>query len=101
VLAARLLTDMNGNRSEIAFDALGFVAGLAVKGKSGEHAGDTLEAFEPDPPPSQLQAFLAHPHAFAAALLGGATTRTLYDVERHLTSREPAFTAAIARETHV
>src|SRR5262249_14516044 len=34
VLQAALLSDANGNRSEVAFDALGLVAGTAVMGKT-------------------------------------------------------------------
>ena len=33
--APRLMTDPNGNRSEVAFDALGMVVGTAVMGKTG------------------------------------------------------------------
>ena len=33
------MTDPNGNRSEVAFDALGMVVGTAVMGKPSENAG--------------------------------------------------------------
>ncbi|MFN0168685.1 MAG: SpvB/TcaC N-terminal domain-containing protein [Bryobacteraceae bacterium] len=101
VLAPRRVTDANGNRSEIAFDALGLVAGLAVMGKASERAGDTLDGFEPDLTPWQLEAFLGDPHGLAGNLLGGATIRTVYDVERYLRSEKPVFAAMISRETHV
>jgi len=101
VLAPRLLTDINGNRSEVAFDNLGFVAGMAVMGKIGQHLGDTLDGFEPDPSWRQLEAFASDPHATAATLLGGATLCVVYDFERFLISEKPAFAATISRETHV
>ena len=100
VIAPRVLTDMNGNRSEIAFDALGLVTGLAVMGKVSENLGDTLVGFEPDPSPAQLEEFLADPHGSALSRLGGATTCTVYDVEKYLASGKPVFAAMIARETH-
>ena len=39
VLQPRLMTDPNGNRSEVAFDTLGMVVGTAVMGKDGEDEG--------------------------------------------------------------
>jgi hypothetical protein len=36
------MTDPNGNRTEVALDALGRVTALAVKGKSGGSDGDTI-----------------------------------------------------------
>ncbi len=39
VLQPRLVTDPNGNRSEVAFDALGMVVGTAVMGKDGRDQG--------------------------------------------------------------
>ena len=47
VLQPRLVTDPNRNRTEVAFDTLGMVAGTAVKGKDGS-VGDTLSEFQPD-----------------------------------------------------
>jgi len=101
VVAPRLLTDANGNRSEVAFDALGLVAGLAVMGKTSQNLGDTLHGFDPDPSLAQTNAFLADPHGSALSLLGGATSCVLYDVERYALSKKPVFAAMIARETHV
>ena len=45
VLQPRLMTDPNGNRSEVAFDALGMVVGTAVMGKQDETKGDSLLGF--------------------------------------------------------
>ena len=100
VLSPRLITDPNGSRSEIAFDTLGVVAGTAVMGKAGENLGDSLDGFDPDLAQPQLAAFFADPHGRALHLLGNATTRIVYDVERYFSSDKPVFAAAIARETH-
>ena len=100
VLAPRLQIDANGNRSEAAFDALGLVAGTALQGKEGEALGDSLDGFDPDPDPRTVRAFLHHPRGEAARLLGGATTRVVYDADRYFHSTKPAFSAMIARETH-
>jgi hypothetical protein len=43
VLQPTLLIDPNHNRSEIVFDALGLVAGIAVMGKSDETKGNSLD----------------------------------------------------------
>ncbi|HMX08987.1 MAG TPA: hypothetical protein PKA87_15740, partial [Microthrixaceae bacterium] len=43
LLAPDLVTDPNGNRQAVAFDALGLVVKTAVMGKEGDTDGDTLE----------------------------------------------------------
>jgi len=101
VLAPRLLTDANGNRSEVAFDALGLVAGTAVHGKEGDTEGDSLDGFDPDLDPQTLRSFLDDPRGAAIRVLRGATTRILYDADRYRHSGKPAFAATVARETHV
>jgi len=113
VLAPRLMTDPNGNRSEVAFDVLGMVAGAAVMGKATETLGDVLDAtFDPDPTQAQLDAFMDNPRVAANAaesvaaqivhdLLGTASTRIVYDLDRFKRLGEPPFAATIARETHV
>jgi len=100
VLAPRLQNDANGNCSEVVFDALGLVAGTAVKGKAGDGEGDSLEGFDPDLEPQIVQAFLSDPRGASTRLLAHATTRVLYDVARYLRSKKPAFAATIVRETH-
>ena len=80
------VTDPNGNRTEVAFDTLGLVAGTAVMGKITETKGDSLVGFVPDPTPQQRQDFLADPLGNAAPLLGRATTRIVYDLDRYRTS---------------
>jgi RHS repeat-associated protein len=113
-LAPRIVTDPNGNRSEVAFDALGLVAGSAVMGKATETRGDLLDgSFEPDPIQAQVDAFVAKPREALAnanesvatqvvqGLLGKATTRVVYDLDRFQRLGEPPFTATITRETHL
>ncbi len=100
VLAPRLQIDANGNRSEAAFDALGLVTGTAVQGKDGDAEGDSLEGFDPDLDPRTVRAVLDDPRGASTRILGRATTRVLYDVERYRRSNEPAFAATIVRETH-
>jgi RHS repeat-associated protein len=106
VLAPRLVSDPNRNRAAVAFDTLGRVGGTAVMGKPGEHLGDSLDGFEPDPEPAVIAGYFADPFADAHDLLGRATTRVLYDVDayrrtRHSPQPQPAVVAVLARETHV
>jgi RHS repeat-associated protein len=113
VLQADLLTDANGNQSAVCFDALGMVAGTALMGKTTEQLGDSLTSFTADLTQQQIDDFYgaADPHTLAAALLGTATTRIVYDINLFQTSSaatpgdptqwQPVFAATIARETHV
>lgn len=115
MLQPRLVSDPNRNRTEVAFDTLGLVAGTAVMGKAAPAAveGDTLAGFEPDLTQAQLDALLAAPRQPSADpkaseatpivhdLLQGATTRIVYDLDRYQRLSEPPFAATIARETHV
>jgi hypothetical protein len=106
VLAPRLITDMNGNRSEVAFDALGMVAGTAVMGKEGQNEGDSLEGFVADLSESTLLAHIRDRLGDPHRVLGKATTRIIYDLfafERTRTQSqpEPAVVYLLARETHV
>jgi RHS repeat-associated protein len=99
-----LMTDPNGNRSAVAFDTLGQVAGTAVMGKSGENLGDSLQGFAADLSQMQIDAFLSDPLGQAGTLLGGATTRFVYDADRHCRtgdSARPGFVASVAREQHL
>src|SRR5262249_55815466 len=98
VLQPRLVTDPNRNRTAAAFDALGMVVATAVMGKDGENLGDLLEDFNADPPLTDLQDFIADPQAQAASLLGKATTRMVYDLERYQRAGQPPFAATLARE---
>lgn len=108
-----LLIDPNDNRSTVAFDLLGLVAGTAVMGKATENVGDSLNGFVADLTPAQIDAFYGadDPHTVAAALLGNATTRVINNLEHFLDSRtaapddptkwNPIFVATLSRETHV
>jgi RHS repeat-associated protein len=113
VLAPALLTDPNGNRAAVSFDALGMVAGTAVMGKTAENLGDSLAGFAPDLTQPQIDAFYAaaDPHTLAGALLGSATTRIVYGLQQFINSRlaipndpsqwQPMFASTLMRETHV
>jgi RHS repeat-associated protein len=94
-----MVTDPNGNRTEARFDALGMLAGTAVRGKAtGAVEGDSFADFTVDLAPADVAAFFAaaDPRARALTHLGTATTRIIYDLER-----VPVCATSIARETHV
>ncbi|WP_018440979.1 SpvB/TcaC N-terminal domain-containing protein [Trinickia symbiotica] len=113
VLAPSLITDANANRAAAGFDALGLVIATAVMGKAGENLGDQLSGYSTQLTQPQLDALYdaADPSALASSLLGQATTRIVYDVNRFFRTRAaapadpdqwlPAFSAVLARETHL
>ncbi|MFI5915060.1 SpvB/TcaC N-terminal domain-containing protein [Dactylosporangium sp. NPDC051541] len=115
VLQPRLLSDPNRNQTEVIFDTLGLVAGTAVMGKPrpAPPEGDSLAGFVADLSQAQIADFLdaADPNATSAALLAGATTRVVYDVDRFRRTRQaypdtprrwqPACAATLVRETHL
>jgi len=114
VLQHTIVADANGNRSQVAFDALGMVTGTAVMGKATETFGDLLDdSFAPDLTQAQLDAFMAAPREpspnsgesvatqIVHELLGSVTTRVIYDLDRFQRLGEPPFTATVARETHL
>jgi hypothetical protein len=115
ILQPRRVRDPNGNRTEVAFDSLGLVAGTAVMGKSAPAPveGDTLAGFASDLTQAQIDQFTAAPRQPSADpkeseatqvchdLLQGATTRIIYDLDRFKRIGEPPFAATLARETHV
>jgi RHS repeat-associated protein len=107
VLQPTMVMDPNRNRSAVTFDALGLVAGTAVMGKPEESPvpGDRLTpAFHADLTESQIDQFLADPKGpLAAALLGEASTRVVYDLtayQRDPARRTPTVSGTLARETH-
>jgi RHS repeat-associated protein len=105
VLQPALVTDANGNRSAVAFDALGMVAGTALRGKRGETLGDSLEDFTADLTDAEVLAHLANPLAGPHAILACATTRLVYDLFAYQRTKgrpdpQPAVVYALARETH-
>ncbi len=97
------LTDPNGNRSQVRFDALGMVVGTAVMGKKSELLGDSFADFKADLSPEEIETFFAadNPRPLAVQHLGTASTRIIYDLDCFRRSGKPACAAAIARETHV
>jgi RHS repeat-associated protein len=105
VLQPYLMTDPNGNHSQVAFDALGLVVGTAVIGKNGE--GDSLTGFVTDLEEATVLAHLQAPLANPHALLQQATTRLVYDLFAYVRSEtahqplQPAVVYTLARETHV
>jgi RHS repeat-associated protein len=121
VLQPRLISDPNQNQTEVAFDTLGMVVGTAIIGKNGAAEGDSLTGFIIDPTAAQLHDFALAPRetfgsasqatAVARQLLGGASIRVVYDLNRFRRTRadnptdntkwEPAFAATIVRETHL
>ena len=115
VLQPRLVSDPNGNRTEVAFDILGFVTGTALVGKSAPAPveGDSLAGFAADITQNQLDQFMAAPRQaspnpteseatqIAHDLLQNATARILYDLDRFTRIGEPPLAVTISRETHV
>lgn len=87
------LKDHNDNLTEVAFDTLGMVAGMAMKGK-GEEADDLL-VFTADLSTEQIDAFINDPVNTGAALLQHASIRFVYDL-RQL----PVVAASVTRDTH-
>ncbi len=100
VLQPQQVTDPNGNRSAVLFDAFGLVVATAVMGKVGEQLGDSLQGVQSDLTLAELQSFVANPSVFAPSLLGSATTRVVYDLDRFSRTGEPPFSATLVRETH-
>jgi len=109
VLQPALIMDANRNRTEVAFDALGMVAGTAVMGKPAPSPaeGDSLLGFKPDLTQAEIDQFLANPKGLmTAVLLGNATTRIVYDLTAYWREPDPAtksppFAAALTRESHI
>jgi YD repeat-containing protein len=107
VLQPKIVTHPNGNRSEAAYDALGLLVGTAAMGKTTENLGDSMTAFRFDLTQAEIDGIFAHPKGpTAAVLLGSATVRNIYDVNRYWLGHEsekkpqPSFTAVLARERH-
>ena len=101
VLQPEQITDPNGNRTAVTFNALGFVSGSAVMGKEGEALGDKItDNFKADLTYGEIDAFYSDPLANAAELLDTATTRIVYDLYRYQKSGHPPFSATLVRETH-
>jgi RHS repeat-associated protein len=114
VLLPRVVSDPNRNRTAVAFDAVGMVAGSAVMGKPAPAPaeGDTLAGFVADLTQAQADALIdaEDPRVAALPLLQSASTRIVYDLHRFRRSRQahpddpaqwqPACAVVLDRETH-
>ncbi|WP_217646262.1 SpvB/TcaC N-terminal domain-containing protein [Halomonas korlensis] len=115
-LQPRLVSDPNRNQTEVAFDTLGMVVGTAVMGKPlpAPVEGDSLSGFVAELTQAEIDGFFDaadDPHTIAPALLQGATTRIVYDLDRFRRTRQanpndpsqwqPPCAATLARETHL
>lgn len=112
VLKPRLVTDANGNRSEVLYDALGMVTATAVMGKQNENLGDSLAGVPADLIDAQIDAVFAaaDPVAAARPLLGTASSRAIYDPHRFMRTAAAnpndidkwiaAYSATVSRVTH-
>ena len=83
VLHPYLITDANGNRSAVRFDALGMVTATIVMGKPGDGDGDVLDEASVDASPQD-----------------DPTTTMDYDLTRWVAARTPVFIHTRARERH-
>jgi RHS repeat-associated protein len=106
VLQPAQVTDINGNRSQVACDALGMVVATAIMGKTGEMVGDSLDGVLSDLDESTVLQHIASPLADPHAVLGNATTRVIYDLfayqrTQHDAQPQPAAVYSIARTAHV
>ncbi|MFI7596722.1 SpvB/TcaC N-terminal domain-containing protein [Actinoplanes sp. NPDC049681] len=110
VLQPREVTDANGNRSAVAYDAIGMVVAAAVMGKAGAvpAEGDRFAPdFEPDLTTATLDRLFSAPLSGAATgLLRDAGKRFVYDLHSYRRSAGtahpvPAWACTLARETHV
>lgn len=117
VLQPYEVSDPNGNRSQVAFDALGLVVGTAVMGTdaAGNLVGDSLEGFVADLPETLRDQHIDDPLNLNPAqdtdphnILQKATTRLVYDLNRFWETSQPDIEMGqpnvvytLARETHV
>jgi RHS repeat-associated protein len=101
LLRPRLVTDPNGNETEVASDAAGQVGAIAVKGKPGKRTGDTLAGLDIDLDEAAIAVHAADPLANAAALLGSASSVYLSDVLGFQRTRATATPLAVATIGHV
>lgn len=96
-----LITDPNGNRTQVVQNPRGEVVGTAVMGKVGS-GGDSLDGFRWTVSKEQEASFLTNPTGpIAATLLGNASTRTVIVDTFSPTTTTPSIRATIERENHV
>jgi len=110
VLQPAAVTDPNGNRSQVAFDALGLIVGTAVMGEDafGNRLGDYLDDFVADLPTEVRNGHIDDPLHLDPAhdtdphhILTHASTRLVYDLHRFTEAGQPPVVYTLARETHV
>lgn len=107
VLAPIELEDINGNRSQVYFDALGLPTAMAILGKESDRA-DNLAGFDDtlaNPAIADLTAFFdgeVYNEAQARTWLGNATVRYVYHFGETETDwgTQPAAACSIMREQH-
>ncbi|HYT68977.1 MAG TPA: SpvB/TcaC N-terminal domain-containing protein, partial [Vicinamibacterales bacterium] len=105
VLKPWLVMDENRNRTEAAFDALGVVVVTAARGKPEEDLGDTIDGVDPDLPEEAVLRHLERPLVNPLEILGGATSRMVYDLFAYSRSRAaqqplPSAIYTVARTIH-
>jgi hypothetical protein len=93
VLTPLSVRDLNDNITEVKLDLLGFVVGIANKGK-GEEADD-FAGFNSELSPAEIAAFFNDPVNCGPDLLHHASIRFVYDL-----SKLPVAIGSITRETH-
>ncbi len=105
VLQPSEVTDPNGNRTQVAFDTLGMVAGTAVMGKPEENLGDSLDGFKSDLTEAEILDHLENPLLNPHTILGRATSRLVYDLFAYHRTKDkpdakPATVYSLVRVTH-
>ncbi|HET7238793.1 MAG TPA: toxin TcdB middle/C-terminal domain-containing protein, partial [Terrimicrobiaceae bacterium] len=107
VLQPYWVTDPNGNRTAVTFDALGMVVGTAVMGRPppAPVEGDSLDLFETDLTEAAIIDHLQNPLADPQGILRRATTRLVYDLFAYFRTKDhpdprPVVVYTLARETH-
>lgn len=98
------LCDANGNWTRILRSPLGEIVASAVAGKEDQHGeaavGDSLTGLNWFISGAQKARFLADPKSEMAALLGDASTRTIFLPQYSPTAAIPFATATVSRTAH-
>ncbi|KAK5048332.1 hypothetical protein LTR84_006002 [Exophiala bonariae] len=77
------ITDLNMNYQHVTLDCFGCVLGIANQGKNGRGEGESFDDFEQYLPPEDVALFFEQPsEALAKKLLGSASDRIIYDLQR-------------------
>jgi len=78
-LQIKEVVDVNGNRIEVAFDPLANVVAIAVKGKSGQSVGDSLDGISTYLDKNRLIRHFEDPFSGASALIQSSSKRIVYN----------------------